>query len=434
MSGLVGLTAYAYDVKISVVAEIAELIKNRRRARKWSLRHLGEQIGVTPAYVADIEAGRRLPSAELRKRIAVALEIPAEELAAADYRLAADLRDWIEERPQLTSFLRELRTSQEPDRLIQRLMRLISRRPKPQVARGFLVTWESELRAIAAESLAWSVETGGDLFGRWHDVPTVFLATKAGPAAQRNHAHFRLDVEYLRGLSEIMAADWAFRYFGDWHSHHRLGLSAPSGGDRRRILSIAGRNEFTGMTETIVTLDDSRAEPIVRIHPWGYDLSSENSGPSPLRVKVLPGLSPVRQALLARKALPEQEFSAWEKVPLQRIRIGSDAAAPTLESTSEVDSTTRERTLAHLAEALQNASGNAVEQQTTGFGCILAAKLKEPYYLAFALGSAWPMAVLEVHRLNRAIGTTEPIETPAGLVASDIPGILEVYRVARREK
>jgi len=417
-----------------VVPEIAELIKSKRLARKWSLRQLGAQIGVTPAYVADIEAGRRLPGAELKGRIAAILAIPPEELAAADYRLTADLRDWIDERPQLTALLRSLRASHEPDMLIRRLARFISRRSKPQVAHAFLITWESELRAIAAESLAWSVETGGDLFGRWQDVPTVFLATKAGPAAQRNHAHFRLDVEYLRRLSETMATDWALRYFGDWHSHHRLGLSGPSGGDRRRILSIAGRNEFTGMTEVIVTLDDSRAEPTVRIHPWGYDLSSGKSEPLPLRVKVLPGLSPVRQALLARKALPEQEFSSWEKVPLQRIRIGSDAAAPTLESTSEVDSTTRERTLAHLAEALQNASGNAVEQQTTGFGGILAAKLKEPYYLAFALGSAWPMAVLEVHRLNRAIGTTEPIETPAGLVASDIPGILEVYRVARREK
>jgi transcriptional regulator with XRE-family HTH domain len=425
------LTSYAYDVKIVIVAEIAELIKSRRRARKWSLRQLGEQIGVTPAYVADIEAGRRLPSSELRERIAAALEIPAEELAAADYRLTVDLRDWIEERPQLTSFLRALRTSQEPDRLIQRLMRLISRRPKLQVARGFLVTWESELRAIAAESSAWSVETGGDLFGRWLDVPTVLLATKAGPAAERNHAHFRLDVEYLRQLSETMATDWALRYFGDWHSHHRLGLSAPSGGDRRRILSVAGRNQFTGMAEIIVTLDDSRGEQTIRIHPWVYDLSSEDNAPLPLRVKVLAGISPVRQALLARKALPDQEFSAWEKIPLHRVRIGSDTAPPTLEPMSDVDSTTRERTLAQLAEALQQESGSAVEHHTTGFGCIVVAKLEDPYYMAFALASAWPMEVLEVHRMNRADGTTEPIKAPAGLIAPNIPGIIEIFRATK---
>ena len=89
--------------------------------------------------------------------------------------------------------------------LINRLGRLVGRKAKLPAPRGFLITWESELRAIAAEASAWTIETGGDLFGRWHDVPTVLLATKAGPAAQRNHAHFRLDVDYLRELSETMA-------------------------------------------------------------------------------------------------------------------------------------------------------------------------------------------------------------------------------------
>jgi transcriptional regulator with XRE-family HTH domain len=78
------------------VPDIGELVKERRLRRNWSLRQLGSQIGVTPAYVADIEAARRLPSAELKDRIAAVLEIPAEELAAADTRLTADLRDWIE--------------------------------------------------------------------------------------------------------------------------------------------------------------------------------------------------------------------------------------------------------------------------------------------------------------------------------------------------
>jgi len=416
------------------VPNIAGLIKNRRLARKWSLRQLGAQIGVTGAYVADIEAGRRLPSAELKERIAAALEIPLDELAAADVRLTPDLRDWIEERPELTGLLRSLRSSPESDMLIQRLSRLISRRSKPQAPRGFLVTWESELRAIAAEALAWSIETGGDLFGRWHDVPTVLLATKAGPAAQRNHTHFRLDVDYLRQLSETMAFDWALRYFGDWHSHHRLGLAAPSGGDRRRIVSIAGRNQFTNMTEIIVTLDDSRGAPVVRIHPWIYDLSSGNNEPLPLSVKVLPGLSPVRHALLARKTLPEQDFLAWERISLDRIRIGSEATPPKVEPASDVDSITRERTLAQLAEALQNASGSAVEEHGAGFGRILVAKLEEPYYLGFALGSAWPMPVLEVHRMNRADGSTQPINAPATLLAIDVPGILEVFARAKESE
>src|ERR1700730_6622769 len=144
--------------------------------------------------------------------------------------------------------------------------------PAHRASSKALVIWESELRAIAAEAAAWTVETGGDLFGRWSDGATVFLATKAGPNAQRDNAHFRLDVDYLRQLSEPLAADWPLRYFGDWHSHHRLGLSAPSSGDRRRIRQLGKRNAFPGMAEIIVTTEGSRQAPTVRIHPWFYDL------------------------------------------------------------------------------------------------------------------------------------------------------------------
>lgn len=346
--------------------------------------------------------------------------------------MTTDLREWIEERSNLIALLRSLRDAQESDVLIRRIANIVARRSRPEPSRGFLVTWESELRAIAAESLAWSVETGGDLFGRWNDVPTVLFASKAGPAAERNHAHFRLDVDYLRELSEMMASDWSHRYFGDWHSHHRLGLSSPSGGDRKRIISIAGRNQFTSMIEIIVTLDDSRQEPIVRIHPWIYDLTGQASGPFPLRVKVLPGLSPVRQALSTRRALPEQDLNVWQKVPLQRIRIGNESSAPSLEVATDVDTLTRERVIVHLSDALKTASGGQIEHHTSGFGTILVAKIRDPFYLAFALGSAWPMPILDIHQIDRNLGTTESIQARPGLIAADIAGIIEVFHKAGR--
>lgn len=92
------MAIYAYVVILWFMPKLGELIKERRLARKLSLRRLGEEIGVTPAYVGDIEANRRLPSAELIERISSVLGIPAEELAAADDRISPDLREWIEER------------------------------------------------------------------------------------------------------------------------------------------------------------------------------------------------------------------------------------------------------------------------------------------------------------------------------------------------
>ena len=300
-----------------------------------------------------------------------------------------------------------------------------------RAAAPVLVTWESELRSIAAEASAWSIETGGDLFGRWKGAPILHLATKAGPNAQRNNAHFRLDVEYLRQLSKILAADWALRYFGDWHSHHRLGLSAPSSGDKRRIHSIGGRNQFADMVEIIVTLEDGRGEPTIRIHPWIYDLAGTDNGPALLAVKVLPGLSPIRQVLLSRLVLPEQDLAVWQKVPLHRIRIGTEDAPPVVQPYMDVDTATREKALSHLTAALQSASGEPVEHHLTGFGCILVARLLGPYHLAFALGADWPMPVLEVHRLNRDDGSTDIVAAPANLAVPDIEGMVGVFRTAR---
>jgi len=122
---------------------------------------------------------------------------------------------------------------------------------------------------------------------------------------------------------------------------------------------------------------------------------------------------------------------AWEKISLHRIRIGADAGSPSLERAADPDTTTKEQTISQLADALQKASGSPVEHHSTGFGSVLVAKLDEPYYLGLALGTTWPMSVLEVHRLNRNLGTAELIESPAGLVAPDIQGILKVFQAAK---
>lgn len=333
--------------------------------------------------------------------------------------------------------------------VIRRILELFRRRPRAKSAIELLtddrksaapsgqpssiplVTWESELRAIGAEASAWSVETGGDLFGRWDATPTVYFATRAGPDAERNNTHFRLDVDYLRKLSEPLASEWALRYFGDWHSHHRLGLSAPSSGDRRRIRQVGRRNSFPAMAEIIVTLEGSQRAPTIRIHPWRYELSAQEPEPVALGVKVLPGISPVREALIARSEFPEQELTAWEAIPLERVRIGDDRDPPRLHSHPGVDANIQDRALSHLTEALKRASGSPVEQHSTAFGSIVVAQLQDSRHLAFALDKKWPMNVLEVHRINRDASTTEPIKTKGGLAALNVSEIIEVFEAAK---
>jgi hypothetical protein len=184
------------------------------------------------------------------------------------------------------------------------------------------------------------------------------------------------------------------------------------------------------MAEMIVTLEESPGQPIIRIHPWLYDSLSGNAKPIGLGVKVLPGISPVREALIGRGVLREQDFAAWQKVRLDQIRIGAAPAAPILEPVRAVDATTRELSVAHFAEALQKASGAPVEKHTTGFGSILVASIGGAQHLAYAVSATWPLTILEVHRMDRDTGATVPLRIPTDLTALDIPRALSIYASA----
>jgi hypothetical protein len=185
------------------------------------------------------------------------------------------------------------------------------------------------------------------------------------------------------------------------------------------------------MAEIIVTTEGSHDAPIVRIHPWFYDLSAEDE-PTAMAVEVHAGCSPVREALIARGAFPEQSLRGWETLPIERIRVSDAREPPRLGGNPAVDAATRDRAISHLAEALKQESGAPIEQHATAFGQILVAQLKEPHHLAFAIDHKWPMNVLEVHRLDRATGGAEQIEAPAGLVVPDINGIVQVFRAAAK--
>ncbi|MFC7330768.1 helix-turn-helix domain-containing protein [Marinactinospora rubrisoli] len=54
-----------------------------RKRRRWSLAHLGQQVGRSPGYLSRIENGKRDPSWELVERLAEALEVPATDFVAA---------------------------------------------------------------------------------------------------------------------------------------------------------------------------------------------------------------------------------------------------------------------------------------------------------------------------------------------------------------
>lgn len=309
--------------------------------------------------------------------------------------------------------------------------------PPPGERRGrpVLFTWESELRAIAEEAARWTVETGGDLFGLWGPTPTIYLATRTGPRAVRDRAHFRLDVDYLRTLSEVLSVDWNLRYLGDWHSHHRLGLPAPSHGDRRRLLRLAARNAFPAMSEIIVTFDDGTPDtPLVRVHPWVYASVEDAPDPMIAEFAVVPGTSPVREVLLARGALPEQDLGRWTELPPARVRAGGDREPVGPSGKVATPTPISDRIVEHARQALEEASGGHVEQHPTAFGSILAVPLDESRLVGIAVSGEWPHAILEVDWIDRGLRATESVDVtmPKTLL---VPGeLVALYRTVRHLK
>jgi transcriptional regulator with XRE-family HTH domain len=69
---------------------LGERIRQLRDAKDVSLREFAKQIEVTPAHLSDIELGRRFPSEQLLKRIAVQLGVRLEQLEKYDSRPPVD--------------------------------------------------------------------------------------------------------------------------------------------------------------------------------------------------------------------------------------------------------------------------------------------------------------------------------------------------------
>lgn len=279
------------------------------------------------------------------------------------------------------------------------------------VPRPAIITWESEIRAIAADALRWTTETGGDLFGSWANSAVVYLASLAGPAAVREAAHFRLDIAYLRELSQQLTSDWGVRYLGDWHSHHRLGLRAPSSRDKRRIGRVAARNAFPAMAEIVVTLEDRVGDTHVYFHPWVYR-GEDKTKPSPASLEILSGASPVREVLIARGLLPEQELHRWVDVSAERIVEGVVRRDAGPDEHADLYDGIVGRLLDDVARALEGACGKPVERQKAAFGTVLAAPLDDTRLVGFAVSRDWPCPILEIDSIDRGQQTAAPIALP----------------------
>jgi len=211
----------------------------------------------------------------------------------------------------------------------------------------YVVIVESELRLISANAVALGeVETGGGLHGlRTHEGRAViYLASPPGPEAIQHSAYFQQELHRFQSCNVAMLKTFGLQFQGQWHSHHVLGLTRPSGRDMESIRSIIQKNEIKGFVQLIVThnvtgsaggpgfrhlsrlptqfsssgLDWNRGRssrngrPKVRIDAFVFRPSSPTE-PVETPLRVLPGTSPFRSS--ASQFAEASDFLRFRETP-----------------------------------------------------------------------------------------------------------------------
>ena len=128
-----------------------------------------------------------------------------------------------------------------------------------------VVIYANEYKQICAWVLQYGyLETGGDLFGLWKDDHTAVIQLVLGPGknCRRASASFYQDVDYLEKAGSQLIKKEGVCHIGEWHSHHKIGLKRPSGGDEGTVwgnMPKYGLNRFVLFIANIETQINSAA-------------------------------------------------------------------------------------------------------------------------------------------------------------------------------
>lgn len=107
------------------VKTLGQVIREIRDQRDYSLRELARRVGCSPAFLSDIELGRRFPSRKILNEIAQALGVPLEVLEQHDVRAPIEeLRRRSESNPRFAFALRSIADMSQED-----LLKLVERVP-----------------------------------------------------------------------------------------------------------------------------------------------------------------------------------------------------------------------------------------------------------------------------------------------------------------
>ncbi len=332
-----------------------------------------------------------------------------------------------------------------------------------------LVIFESELRFITSNAAEWAgLETGGELYGLWSHAarPVVLLATGPGTDATHQSAHFAQDIEYFRKTNELLNESFGIQFLGDWHSHHFLGLDHPSGGDAAHIASIASRNDLPRMAEMILTCDGEMPDgfqidaaelesegPIahsalgtllqgrrrqrrsgrrasgrapagrVNAHAFYYG-DARNGQYQQCAIRVIPGLSPFRQALLRCDVLQPDRMPTYAfPLPLDRVSLQAVSSEGSSGRTEVEVPTKLVEQILELPEIVKEGVETTIREGLV----VVTLPLPNGDRIAIAFDSTPPHAPQAAHLINN--GESEPIDLTEHAAGRRRSGrLLDIYQ------
>lgn len=288
-----------------------------------------------------------------------------------------------------------------------------------QQANPYITVYDSEIRIPAGLSYhagAW--ETGGDLWGLYTRAgrPLIQLITGPGPNAVHESAHYAQDLTFFKNLQRQLSERFVCQWLGTWHYHRNLGLRAPSAGDVHQVMAVTKRNGLDRWCEFITTFDSAeihtpsayrygRSLPkhhTNRISIDAYDYPDPQTGQLVnTKLRVLPGISPLRLALLHNRMIDPLALAEEEALfPLSYIFFDPYEEDKTCnESDESLEALSRQ--CAELPDEVQKSLRFTVEGQSV----VLSVDLPRGVLLAVRYRREIPLSIETVLLKDKISGT-----------------------------
>ena len=204
--------------------------------------------------------------------------------------------------------------------------------------------FQSEVEFITSQAdLSNDWETGGEFYGFLsHDrTLIIMLATPPGKNSIHGVASFQQDFQFFKRISKTLQTNFMLLYIGSWHSHHNLSLKNLSGLDIQNLNNVARKNNFSTLTQLLLTFENGAEKGIhcssnnnnvrhrkkfIQIRSYYYP-DAINGDPVKCPIRIIPGISPMRQAIENNPAF--SEIMKPSHFPLSRIIYDEYKTCPT---------------------------------------------------------------------------------------------------------